>query len=170
MISSPATTNIIGGTTTLTKQHQLSTKPLGQLDYFDLDHSNPPPICINTTTAASKLPTSISSSSSSGSLTNLTNIRLSTVGTSITGAILSQTSAPIANSETVNVTSSTHSSTLPIASSSINTSDFSNHFNLNTKYGNDSPGIVYKSVDFVKTEAFKRTRLAAELNRAAQID
>lgn len=87
------------------QQQQSLAKPVGHLEYFDLDHSNAPPIC-NT------------------------------------------------NSSKVN---STSTSNLSIA-----------HRN-NPTYAKavqpDPSGIVYKSVDFVKTEAIKRTRQDTEKNR-----
>lgn len=86
------------------QQHSLA-KPIGHLEYFDLDHSNAPPIC-NTNTA--KL--------NSASTTNL---------------------------------SMTHRSN-PTYAKAIHP---------------DPSGIVYKSVDFVKTEAIKRTRQDTEKNR-----
>lgn len=105
-----------------------SHKPIGHLEYFDLDHSNPPPICQNSSTAATgtsdvivhnhksirqpppPLPPNaggISGSSSSGGV--------------IKSSDLFQKVAP------------------PIVDA-------------------DQSGIVYKSVDFIKTEAIKRTR------------
>ena len=36
----------------------VATKPIGQLDYFDLDHSNPPPICNNSVSTSTTAMTS----------------------------------------------------------------------------------------------------------------
>lgn len=85
---------------------QPPSKPIGHLEYFDLDHSNAPPIC-NTN----------SSKANSTSTSNLA----------------------IANR--------TNPTTFPKA------------------VHPDPSGIVYKSVDFVKTEAIKRTRQDTEKNR-----
>lgn len=85
------------------QQQQPLAKPIGHLEYFDLDHSNAPIIC-NT------------------------------------------------NSSKVN---STSTSNLSIA-----------HRNNPTTYAKavhpEPSGIVYKSVDFVKTDAIKRTRQDTE--------
>lgn len=87
------------------QQQQSLAKPIGHLEYFDLDHSNAPPIC-NTNT----------SKVNSSSTTNL---------------------------------STTHRNN-PTYAKAIHP---------------DPSGIVYKSVDFVKTEAIKRTRQDTEKNR-----
>lgn len=87
------------------QQQPSLAKPIGHLEYFDLDHSNAPPIC---------------------------------------------------NTNTSKVNSSS-------------TSNLSNTQRNNPTYAKaihpDPSGIVYKSVDFVKTEAIKRTRQDTEKNR-----
>lgn len=98
------------------------SKPTGHLEYFDLDHSNPPPICKNVTSA------------STSNLSNLNrNQRHHSGG---------------------HTTDSVH---------------LFQKLKENAKIvSNSSSGVVYKSVDFVKTEAIKRTLEGKkeEMNRA----
>lgn len=93
------------------------------MEYFDLDHSNPPPICKNVTSA------------STSNLSNLhRNQRHHSGGHHTDSTHLFQK----VNKE--------NAKTVP----------------------NSSSGVVYKSVDFVKTEAIKRTLEGKkeEMNRA----
>ncbi|XP_037048590.1 protein daughter of sevenless [Bradysia coprophila] len=96
---------------TLTKQmipqpqQQSQAKPVGHLEYFDLDHSNPPSICTTNSSKAN------STSTSNLSLANRSN---------------------------------------PTFAKAVQP---------------DPSGVVYKCVDFVKTEAIKRTRQDTEKNR-----
>ncbi len=83
------------------QQQPTQAKPAGHLDYFDLDHSNAPPICNSNSTSTSNL-------------------------------------------------SIAHRSNPTYAAKAVQP---------------DPSGIVYKSVDFVKTEAIKRTRQDTEKNR-----
>lgn len=106
------------------------SRPFGVLEYFDLDHSNPPPICKNNNTSAS---------------TSNLNTQLSSHDQPIKGAHHQRFSSfsTLSRNDSIGATSSTNVS-LAAAQS----------------------GIVYKSVDFIKTEAFMRTRQDAELARA----
>lgn len=100
------------------------SKQIHKLEYFDLDHSNPPPICKNTNTSAST--SNLASHIDQSSVQNITKRHT-----------ISKTQPDV------------------IAGSSTN---------ANAVVA--STGIVYKSVDFIKTQAFMRTRQDAELNRA----
>lgn len=108
----PRNYNNSSSSLTLTKQmipqpqQQSQAKPVGHLEYFDLDHSNAPPIC-NTNSAKAN-----STSTSNLAMINRSN------------------------------------PTFPKAVQQP-----------------DPSGIVYKCVDFVKTEAIKRTRQDTEKNR-----
>lgn len=109
--------------TSISQQMAPLVKPAGHLEYFDLDHSNPPPICQN---------------ASASSMNHL-------------------------NSTTAHHQHSHHGGRgVPTRS----VTDLSNIFQ---KPIGESSGIVYKSVDFVKTEAIKRTRQDTELNRAKHL-
>ncbi|XP_031639963.1 protein daughter of sevenless [Contarinia nasturtii] len=121
-----------------------NSRQTGVLEYFDLDHSNPPPICNNSNTSAS---TSNLNSQPIGSAwsNNLSN-RLSTVSISSSSVFGNQT-----NANDVNV----GGNTLSITSIGVGVNN-----------PPTSSGIVYKSVDFIKTEAFMRTRQDAEMARA----
>lgn len=109
-----------------------ASKPIGHLEYFDLDHSNPPPICQNN-------------------------------------------AGMEATKSTKNLVNHHHHShhqqrqpppPLPIASGAVaggSSSSSSKSSDLFQKVAPpiadlDQSGIVYKSVDFIKTEAIKRTR------------
>lgn len=115
-------------------------RQIGKLDYFDLDHSNPPPICKNANTSASTSDLS-SFVSHSGATAMPTSNRHSGFGP--TASTYSN------NTATGTLKKTSHADGVGVAPS--------------TAAGS---GIVYKSVDFIKTEAFMRTRQDAELNRA----
>lgn len=104
-----------------------------------MDHSNPPPICKNANTSASTSNLSNSfggNHGSSNSNLNPSNRFSGFVSPSLAATYPGNSSGTIGNS----------------AGEAIG--------------GATSSGIVYKSVDFIKTEAFMRTRQDAELNRA----
>lgn len=119
-------------------------RQVGVLEYFDLDHSNPPPICNNSNTSASTSNLSTPTTGVSGWSNNLAN-RLSTVSISSSSVFGNQntTDANIGANPLSITPSSGAISNAPVAS-----------------------GVVYKSVDFIKTEAFMRTRQDAEMARA----
>lgn len=122
-----------------------SGRQAGVLEYFDLDHSNPPPICNNSSTSASTSNLNTPASTSVWQPTNLAH-RLSAVSISSSSVFGQQ---PTANDATIGA----------------------NVLNSATASGGvtnppTASGIVYKSVDFIKTEAFMRTRQDAELARA----
>lgn len=94
----------------------VNQKPIGHLEYFELDHSNPPPICHNAFVGPSSIQFS--------SITNLSNFNR----------------APP-----------------PPPQSAKSTADIF-HKITGILAEPDQSGIVYKSVDFIKTEAIKRTR------------
>lgn len=133
-ITSPSTqsTQNIGG------------RPAGVLDYFDLDHSNPPPICNNASTSAStsNLSAHVGHSLAGTSTPNNITHRFSTLDISTPSVFGGHTLM----NKNDSATNSLNSSTNP-------TDD-------------GQPNIVYKLVDFIKTEAFNRTRQDAELARA----
>lgn len=113
-----------------------SGRQIGKLDYFDLDHSNPPPICKNVNT-------SISTS-------DLSSIPTHQTATAIRHSGFVSTPTTFSNSTvTGTLKKTTHNDPVSAATTTAAAS-----------------GIVYKSVDFIKTEAFMRTRQDAELNRA----
>lgn len=111
---------------TLSPQPNPNTRQTAKLEYFDLDHSNPPPICKNSSTSAST--------------SNLSAAPV--VGNRLSGfnSMASMNSTLAIKQNEVNIAGATSAS-----------------------------GIVYKSVDFVKTEAFMRTRQDAEMNRAKNL-
>lgn len=113
----------------------------GVLEYFDLDHSNPPPICNNSSTSASTSNLSVQSSTS-GWQPNLSH-RLSAVSISSSTVFGAHNDASTGSSLLSNIATN---ATIP------NTPTVS--------------GVVYKKVDFVKTEAFIRTRQDAEMARS----
>lgn len=117
----------------------------GVLEYFDLDHSNPPPICYNASTSASTSNLSMQSGNLGNTFpTNLSN-RFSTLGiSSFSIGTSNKLHEPMSSS--ISMASSIASGSIPIQPV--------------------SSGIVYKSVDFIKTEAFMRTRQDAEMARA----
>ncbi|XP_055313368.1 protein daughter of sevenless isoform X2 [Sitodiplosis mosellana] len=118
----------------------------GVLEYFDLDHSNPPPICNNSNTSVS---TSNLNAPPSGPVwSNNLSHRLSAVSISSSSVFGYQNAANDAN---IGAGANPPSITSPVGSVS----------NPPT-----ASGIVYKSVDFIKTEAFMRTRQDAEMARA----
>lgn len=116
-----------------TPSNSSGAKQIGKLEYFDLDHSNAPPICKNS-----------NSSISTVNLSAALNIGLPNV------------------SQTPRFHHQRGSSFGSSASSIGSRSQFDAA--LGPVPGTDS-GIVYKSVDFLKTEAFMRTRQDAEKNR-----
>lgn len=124
----------------------------GVLEYFDLDHSNPPPICNNSNTSTSTLnlnaPATISAWPN-----NLSN-RLSAVSISSSSIFGYQNATNDANIGAV-------ANPLSITSPGGGGGGSSSISNAPT-----ASGIVYKSVDFIKTEAFMRTRQDAEMARA----
>lgn len=122
----------------------------GVLEYFDLDHSNPPPICNNSNTSAS---TSNLNAPATVSVwpNNLSN-RLSAVSISSSSVFGYQNAANDANIGAV---------ANPLSITSPGSGGSSSISNAPT-----ASGIVYKSVDFIKTEAFMRTRQDAEMARA----
>lgn len=121
-----------------------AARQAGVLEYFDLDHSNPPPICNNSNTSASTSNLSAQSSTSAWQ-PNLSH-RLSAVSISSSSVFGAQNTA---NDQSIGIN--------PLSSTSIS--------GVVTNPATAS-GIVYKSVDFVKTEAFMRTRQDAEMARA----
>lgn len=134
-------------TATLSSQAPTSSRQAGVLEYFDLDHSNPPPICNNSAISAStsNLNTQCGSASSPWQ-TNLSH-RLSSVSIS--------SSSVSGNANTLN-------DAIIGPTNSLGT----NLTSCNVVNPPTASGIVYKSVDFIKTEAFMRTRQDAELARA----
>lgn len=135
---------------TVTTTQNAIGRTAGVLEYFDLDHSNPPPICNNNTnTSASTSNLSLQSSFSAIPVANnsLSN-RFSTLGISTASVFGAQNAL--------------HKSELNSGASSLNTALISGNASNNPV----SSGIVYKSVDFIKTEAFMRTRQDAEMARA----
>lgn len=113
------------------------------MDYFDLDHSNPPPICKNANTSAST--------------SNLSN----PFGVNQTNNNFSQSNRFSGYGGPSSLSSSTATLT-----GSTNNSGTIGKATGEAIAGATNSGIVYKSVDFIKTEAFMRTRQDAELNRA----
>lgn len=119
----------------------IPNRQIGKLEYFDLDHSNPPPICRNSNTSAStsNLSSNLSIAGPSSSLST------------------SSASAITLHQLTNRISGFTPASALtgpqPRATDSIISTPGS------------ASGVVYKSVDFVKTEAFKLTRQDAEKAR-----
>lgn len=144
---SPATTITAATTATpATPSSQATTgRQPGVLEYFDLDHSNPPPICNNSSTSASTSNLNTQASNSVWQPTNLAH-RLSAVSISSSSVFGQQSTANdgIIGSNVLNSATIGGGVTNPPTAS----------------------GIVYKSVDFIKTEAFMRTRQDAELARA----
>lgn len=149
LLNTPAAVTPSSTTTAISSsQAPTSSRQAGVLEYFDLDHSNPPPICNNNSAisaSTSNLNTQCGGVSSPWQ-TNLSH-RLSSVSisSSLVGGnanTLNDTAAGTTNSLGTNLTSG-------------------NVINPST-----ASGIVYKSVDFIKTEAFMRTRQDAELARA----
>lgn len=136
-------------TTTAAPLSQASAtgRQAGVLEYFDLDHSNPPPICNNSSISAS---TSNLNTQCGGAVSpwqsNLSH-RLSNVSIS---------------SSSVSGTANTPNDAISGTTNSLGT-NFASGNAVNTP---TASGIVYKSVDFIKTEAFMRTRQDAELARA----
>lgn len=124
-----------------------SGRQIGKLEYFDLDHSNAPPICknVNTSVSTSDLSSYLPNSCATSIPThpNLHSHRHSGFG-SIASTSVNHTSATGGTLKKV-----THNDAVGMAPTTVAGS-----------------GIVYKSVDFIKTEAFMRTRQDAELNRA----
>lgn len=112
-------------------------RQIGQLDYFDLDHSNPPPICKNANTSVS----TSDLSSNSGALSLQASYRHSGFGSA---ASTSSNNTAVAGKKATHID--------PIGVTPPNLPAGS--------------GIVYKSVDFIKTKAFELTRQDAENNRA----
>lgn len=131
---------------------QVSTSATGRqagvLEYFDLDHSNPPPICNNSTISAST--SNLNAQSGVGAASpwqsNLSH-RLSSVSISSSSVAGNANMSNDPNVGTTNLLSGNLAG--------------GNVINPST-----ASGIVYKSVDFIKTEAFMRTRQDAELARA----
>lgn len=113
-------------------------RQVGKLDYFDLDHSNPPPICKNANTSVS---TSDLSSFGPSSILSIASNRHSGFGAAASTSTNSTATGTLKKTPHIDPVSGAPS-------------------------GAASSGIVYKSVDFIKTEAFMRTRQDAELNRA----
>lgn len=112
------------------------------LEYFDLDHSNPPPICNNANTSASTSNLNAQTSGMAWPPNNLSH-RLSAVSIS---------SASVFGNQNATNDAPNPMSMMSATGSVVNAPAAS--------------GIVYKSVDFIKTEAFMRTRQDAELARA----
>lgn len=149
-VVTPLATTAAGATlatTTPATQAPASGRQAGVLEYFDLDHSNPPPICNNSASISAS--TSNLNSQSGGASPWQTNLshRLSSV--SISSASVSGN----ANTSNDAIIGTTNPLGTSLASGSV--------VNPPT-----ASGIVYKSVDFIKTEAFMRTRQDAELARA----
>lgn len=147
-VVTPSTTTIATlPTATPSTQAPVSGRQAGVLEYFDLDHSNPPPICNNSAISAS---TSNLNAQSGGGVspwqTNLSH-RLSSV------SISSSSVSGNANATNDAIIGTTNPLGTNLASGNV--------VNPPT-----ASGIVYKSVDFIKTEAFMRTRQDAELARA----
>lgn len=115
------------------------TKQIGKLEYFDLDHSNAPSICKNATGSVST--TNLPSASNSGTATASSTNRFQQQRNS--GFVLPPTSV-----------GGVGSMSRPQMDGAVTTSG-----------PTVDTGIVYKSVDFIKTEAFMRTRQDAEKNR-----
>lgn len=115
----------------------------GVLEYFDLDHSNPPPICNNSSTSVSTSNLNAQASGSAWQPNNLSH-RLSAVSISSSAVFGNQNAANVAEL-----------AANPVSGNSLASGGVTN-----------PSGIVYKSVDFIKTEAFMRTRQDAELARA----
>lgn len=140
----PVTSSLSTTTASATPPSQVSSTVTGRLagvlEYLDLDHTNPPPICNNSTisVSTSNLNTQCGVSVTSPWQSNLSH-RLSSVSIS--------SSSVAGNAHTPNDTS--------IGAT-----------NLLSGNPSTASGIVYKSVDFIKTEAFMRTRQDAEMARA----
>lgn len=129
--ASPLMNHISLAPLSISPQSIASNRQVGKLEYFDLDHSNPPPICKNSSTSAST--------------SNLSS-HLSVAGPSLSMHHLNSRHSGF-----------TPASALTGASPKLTDS-------VGATPGSAS-GIVYKSVDFIKTEAFKRTRQDAEMSR-----
>lgn len=151
-MSMPATPGLVTSSTltsplaSATPSAQATGRQAGVLEYFDLDHSNPPPICNNSTISASTSNLNAQSSGASPWQTNLSH-RLSSVSiasSSVSGNTNTPNDAIIGTS-------------MPLGA---------NLTSGNVVNPPTASGIVYKSVDFIKTEAFMRTRQDAELARA----
>lgn len=139
--NSASLTSTVSTPAPVTPQGATGQRQAGVLEYFDLDHSNPPPICNNSSTSASTSNLSVQSSTS-GWQPNLSH-RLSAVSISSSTVFGAQNDASTGSSL---LGSTATNATIP------NTPTVS--------------GVVYKKVDFVKTEAFIRTRQDAEMARA----
>lgn len=122
----------------------------GVLEYFDLDHSNPPPICNNSNTSAST--SNLNAPTTLSSWPNSLSNRLSAVSISSSSVFGYQNATNDANIGAV-------ANPLSIISPGVGGGGSSSN-------ATTASGIVYKSVDFVKTEAFMRTRQDAEMARA----
>lgn len=131
-------------TSTTTIAQGATSRHAGVLEYFDLDHSNPPPICNSTNTSISTSNLHAQTTSVAWQTKNLSN-RLSAVG--VSSSVFGAPNASVDPNPGNNPTS--------IGSISTGVNNPATH-----------SGIVYKSVDFIKTEAFMRTRQDAELSRA----
>lgn len=138
-----ATATATAATVTTTAQGAAG-RQAGVLEYFDLDHSNPPPICNNANTSASTSNLNAQSSGVAWQPNHLSH-RLSAV--SISSSVFGNQNATgdaVISANPLSLTSANSGAVIPPTAS----------------------GIVYKSVDFIKTEAFMRTRQDAELARA----
>lgn len=124
----------------------VGSRPAGVLEYFDLDHSNPPPICNASNTSASTSNLAGQPSLVTGAPVSNLSHRFSTLGISTPSVFGVQ---PLISKNETN----------PIASISLNA-------NAQANAASQPSGIVYKFVDFVKTEALTKTRQDAELARA----
>lgn len=149
-------------TTTATPSTQSTATPgrqAGVLEYFDLDHSNKPPICNNSTISASTSNLNTHGSASGGG-----------VGGGGGGGGGNGSGAPWQSNLSHRLSSVSISSSIAGNSNTSNDTivGTTNPLNTNLPSGNaaTASGIVYKSVDFIKTEAFMRTRQDAELARA----
>lgn len=128
-----------------------TARQAGVLEYFDLDHSNPPPICNNSMTSAITSNLNAQASGSAWPVNNLSH-RLSAVS--------------ISSSTIFGNQSATGDLASGINSAAINSTNSGSASGGIVSNPPTASGIVYKSVDFIKTEAFMRTRQDAELARA----
>lgn len=113
-------------------------KQLGKLEYFDLDHSNAPSICKNANSSAST--TNLSAALNVG----LPNVSQSSRFQHHRGSGFGSAASSYGGPSSL---TRSQADAIMGANPGVNT------------------GIVYKSVDFIKTEAFMRTRQDAEKNR-----
>lgn len=138
--------------TTQPAQGATGGRQAGVLEYFDLDHSNPPPICNNSNTSTST--SNLNAPATGSPWSNNLSHRLSAVSISSSSVFGFQNAA---NDASIGSGANPASITSPGSIGGVGTV---------VSNPPTASGIVYKSVDFIKTEAFMRTRQDAEMARA----